>query len=120
MDIGLCSIPILNYGFHKPSMNKIMTVDIHYQCQLILVSFFIFDCFSIQGYLFSSFQSWSELNTGDALWEKLMSSPFHHPHLTSHSSVFETPKGKPGSFRAGWVKGAALESPGFSPGISVT
>jgi hypothetical protein len=48
-----------------------------------------------------------------ALWKKL-SSPFHRPHLTSHNSIFETS----GDSRAARAVGAALEPPGFSPGVS--
>jgi hypothetical protein len=56
--------------------------------------------------------------SGD-LWKKLLS-PFHHPHLTSRNSVFETPGEKPGDSRVVRGVGAALEFPGFSPGISKT
>jgi hypothetical protein len=44
--------------------------------------------------------------------------PFHHPRLTTRNSIFETPGEKPGGFRAARVVGAALEPPGFSPGVS--
>jgi hypothetical protein len=47
-------------------------------------------------------------------------SPFHHPHLTSLYSVFQTPREKPGGSRAALVVGAALEPPGLSPGVSKT
>jgi hypothetical protein len=62
-------------------------------------------------YLFLCAQSYG------ALWKKLFI-PFHHPHLTSRNFVFETPGGKPGGSRAARVVGAAVEPPGFSPGVS--
>jgi hypothetical protein len=43
---------------------------------------------------------------------------FHHPHLTSRNSVFDTPGEKPGGSRVARVVGAALEPHCFSPGIS--
>jgi hypothetical protein len=50
----------------------------------------------------------------------MLLSQFHHPHLTSRKSVFETHGEKPGGSMAARVVGAALEPPGFSLGVSET
>jgi hypothetical protein len=50
-----------------------------------------------------------------ALWKKLLKTLF-----VTHNSVFETPGEKPGGSRAARFVGAALEPPGFSPGVLKT
>jgi hypothetical protein len=59
------------------------------------------------------------LVSSGALWKKLLS-PFHHPHLTSRNSVFETPGEKTGGSRAAPTTQAILEPPVFSPGVLKT
>jgi hypothetical protein len=51
---------------------------------------------------------------------KKLSSPFHHPHLTSRNSVFETPGEKSGGSRTARLVGTSREPPDFSPGVSKT
>jgi hypothetical protein len=52
--------------------------------------------------------------------KKFKSGKFHSGSFCKGAIVFETPGEKPGGSRASRFVGAALEPPGFSPGVSKT